>query len=500
MERKKRVFSLIKDLGMRRQIMDIKIDDQIYFARGNQKTQSERDLAWLSVVAAIIKDIPVVFSGNNPTSEYEEYVRQICQKLEIQKDIATILFTSGSTGKPKPLQRSFSRLVEMTKYSAKYTKLKPGMVVSDLKGMSHESGLSMFLRAAYKKCPLIFIDPSWDYCQIVERAIEKKVDYFNASAMQWHGVARALKESNLKWKLKTAIVTSGIIDLETVAILSERTNCEIYCAYAMTEIGIVTYLDPRQVNKKHGSVGKPLPGISIKIMNEKGKECIPFEEGEIVIFSEYLAYPNEPPYYSGDNGYFDEQGYLFLCGRKGDVLKIKGRRVNTMQIEGAYERYSCVVFGISEKMLGNHEAVIVVETSDSIDTVRAYIEKIVPPVSEVCRPRWIFVSEKLPTTSRGKFDRIKIKDIYGKKIEKIKNEEKLINSFEKNIAEIFEEVLYTKGVQPDDSFFALGGKSLRVMTLIANIRRTFQVEITAEQIYKNPTVKKLSKIIHEKCK
>ena len=500
MKKNKTIFSNIKDEELKKRIGEIDIKGSLYFAYSGQKTQEERDVAWVNVLAAINKKIPVVFFGLNPTEKYKKYVKNVCKKLEVQPDTMAIALTGGSTGNPKIIQSNEEKIVIQEKYQIESLSIDNSVVIGDFRGLNHYSGLGQFLRAAFTGCPFVFIDSTKDYLDIVQDCIEKGVTCLDVSAMQWHGIARALEDNDLKWDLKIAVSTSGIIDEESIRILTERTPCKISCAYTMTEFGIVAEIGSEMLMKKYSSAGKPVPGVTISVVNENGKKCLPYEEGEIVVKSKFISYPNVSPFFSGDNGYLDEDGYLYVTGRKGDVLKIKGRRVNAMQIENAYKKYQSVVFGVPVPIMGGHEGVIVVETTDSVKKVYEYIKQAEPPVSVVCRPRWIFIAKKLPRMVSGKFDRMRIKDIYTKKIEDKKNninnkEDFPKNDIEKKLLTIWENVLNAKGISRNDDFFELGGKSLRVMSMISRIRRVFGVNLTPVNILKNPTLKKMAQLI-----
>ena len=498
-KKKWNVLSLIKDEELKNKVKNIKFNEKLIFLHGDQENQEQRDAVWIKFLAALHQKIPIVLLGADSTKEYEAYARKTCESLEVFNDTALILFTSGSTGKPKPIQRTLSVLLLETIRNV-HVPITEKMIMADFRGVNN-SGVNYFIRALSTGTKFVYIDSRKDYHTIVQEMIDKKVDYLAASAMQWHGITRALQAGKFKWNLKVAISSAGAIDDESLKILLAISDCRAYCVYGMTELGMVTFLDSKMILLKRGSVGKPFSQVKVDILDEKGEKCDPYMEGEIVITSELLSPSIKNPHHTGDNGYLDEDGYLYLTGRKGDVLKIKGRRVNVMQIENAYKRYRSVVFGVQVPIMGGHEGVIVVETNDSLRKVCEYIEKTAPPVSEVCRPRWIFVSKKLPRTSTGKFDRTYIKNKYTKKIEEKKNNKNLIkgdiykNDFEVKLIDVWEKVLNMRGVTRNDDFFKLGGKSLRVMSTISMIKRVFGVDLKPSDISKNPTIKSLAKKI-----
>lgn len=499
MKRKKSRISFVKNLEVLKMASSAKVCGRVYYAQGGQKTQKARMHAWSKILAAIENNIPVVLLGNNASKEYIHFVKKNVKSLKMSNDVAFILFTSGSTGEPKSRQRTLAESVYSASYGIKKTGLTKNMIVGDYRGLNSYAGVHQFLKAVMVGAEIVFIDSEIDYVEVVRMAIRKKINYFNASAMQWHGIARALRELGVRWELKVGIVASGLVDEETKKILTSLTQCRLFSIYAMSEAGIVSYLDHFKYANKTKSVGIPVSKMTVKIM--KGDKGVPVgEEGEIVIGSPYISPSVSNPYHTEDNGYFDKDGFLYVTGRKGDVLKINGRRVNITQLERAYDKYNSVVFGVPAEVLGNHEAAIVFETKDSLENIKEYVRNTKPPFNFVCEPRWIFVQKKLPLTISGKLDRVKIKKLFTAKIEKIKKENdtrKDSNMTETVVAKIFEEVLFVKGVRGSDCFFKLGGKSLRVLSLISTIRRKFKIEITPVQVFENSTVRKLAKIIDE---
>ena len=491
----------IKSYMLKQKISNFEVSGPFYYAGGVEKTQKERALAWMKILFALVNHIPIVFLGSNPTRKYENYVKKVCKNLDVQADTAIIFFTSGSTGKPKAIQRSYNKLFFADSYFIERTEITKNMIMADYRGTNTDAGLHQLLRAIFGMAQFVFIDSTQDYSHIVSDMIKNNIQYCNASALQWHGMANVLEEENLYWDLKVAINTTGTPDKDSLEILKKRTKCKVFTSYAMSEIGVVCMLDPEMINEKRTSVGKPIDGVNISIVNNEKQVCMPYEEGEVVIDSEYISYPNVSPYSTGDSGYLDEDGCLYLTGRKGDILKIKGRTVNAMQIENAYSKYQSVVFGVTVSIIGGHEGVMVIETNDTLKNVKEYIRDNEPPVSDVCRPRWIFISKKLPRLASGKFDRMKIKKVYTDKVSK-KKKVKVVesgklskNETEIKLINIWENILNLQGITRTDNFLELGGKSLRVMSMLSRIKRVFGIELFPRDVYKNITVKDLAKKI-----
>ncbi len=125
-------------------------------------------------------------------------------------------------------------------------------------------------------------------------------------------------------------------------------DLQIYCVYGITEVtGRFCILDPKKIDEKIGSVGLPLEGMMVSVRDEDGKEMGPNEEGEVYADGVCLmkGYINNPEankkamtphgFATGDFGYLDDEGYLFLAGRRDDIIKVGGEKVSLNLIEEA---------------------------------------------------------------------------------------------------------------------------------------------------------------------
>jgi long-chain acyl-CoA synthetase len=125
-------------------------------------------------------------------------------------------------------------------------------------------------------------------------------------------------------------------------------DLQIYCVYGITEgTGRFCILDPKKIDEKTGSVGFPIEGMTVSVRDEEGGEVGPGGEGEVYADGVCLmkGYINSPEanmrsmtpcgFATGDFGYLDEEGYLFLAGRRDDIIKVGGEKVSLNLIEEA---------------------------------------------------------------------------------------------------------------------------------------------------------------------
>jgi acyl-CoA synthetase (AMP-forming)/AMP-acid ligase II len=194
---------------------------------------------------------------------------------------------------------------------------------------------------------------------------------------------------------------------------------QIFVMYGATEATArLSYLPPSMLNEKMGSIGKGIPGVELKVLNEAGEPVNPGEVGEIVAWGENIAmgYLNNPEataekfidgaYYTGDLATVDEDGYMYIVDRKADFIKSYGHRVSSQQVEACILELEDVVSAaaIGEPDLLRGEAIVV------FVTLRAGSPLTTEDIFSHCRhklsrhmvPKTIEILDSLPLNSQGK--------------------------------------------------------------------------------------------------
>ena len=164
-----------------------------------------------------------------------------------------------------------------------------------------------------------------------------------------------------------------------------------YVMYGQTEATArLSYLPPELYESKKGSMGKGIPGVELRVVNEKGKNIKPGEVGEVIargdnIMLGYFADEEGTMstirngwLYTGDLGTVDEDGYIFLTARKKEIIKVGGKRISPKEIEAVIlelpEVVDCTIEGIEDELLGEAlKATIVIKPENG---KKAFLEKI----------------------------------------------------------------------------------------------------------------------------
>lgn len=199
-------------------------------------------------------------------------------------------------------------------------------------------------------------------------------------------------------------------------------SVRIYCVYGLTEVaGRLCILDPEMLDAKTGSVGFPLRGMTVTVRDDEGRNAKPCEEGEVHVEGPALmsGYLNNPEvnagvmkpwgFATGDFGYLDEDGCLFLRGRRDDIFKVGGEKVSSKMIEDAvfgfddFEEF--MVTHVSDEHMGNMPCLYYVLKKGVKFNKRQLLEhlkKVLPPTHIPVRFRQVAA---IPRTSSGKATR-----------------------------------------------------------------------------------------------
>ena len=203
-------------------------------------------------------------------------------------------------------------------------------------------------------------------------------------------------------------------------------HTEIVIMYGATEASArLTYLEPSRFNDRIDSIGKAIPGVTVKVLDEDGKEMAPGQVGEIVGSGENImkGYYKDTEttakvldhngYHTGDLGFSDEEGFLYIVGRKDNVIKVGGHRINPTEIEDVIMEtglvLETVVIGIPDKFLGNR-LIAFLAPIDVNTTSNEVLGCCVSKLSKRKLPSEIRIVKSLPKLSSGKIDKKKCKD------------------------------------------------------------------------------------------
>lgn len=342
---------------------------------------------------------------------------------------AMILYTSGTTGEPKGVTLSHGNLVSNGRAIIDYLGLGPDDSIVSVLPFHYSYGNSV-LQTHMAVGARLVIENGMHYPARVLGCIEaEQVTGFSGVPSTYALLMSRCSPNDYRLGSLRYLTQAGgaMTPALTREVCSAFPHADLFVMYGQTEATArLTYLPPRQLHRKLGSVGIPVRGVSVDIRNDAGMSLPPGQCGEVWVTGSNVmrGYWRDPDrtaqvisngwLRTGDLGYRDRDGYLFLQGRQDDIIKSGAHRVSPHEIEEVISQLSEVeevaVTGVPDEMLGQLiKAVIVAKPGALLDArkvCRHCLEQL-PPFKV---PKQVEFVATLPKTASGKVRRFMLGD------------------------------------------------------------------------------------------
>ena len=336
----------------------------------------------------------------------------------------TMIYTSGTTGKPKGAVRAGGPDPEALGALLNLFGYRPDDIYIT-SGPLYHSGPSAFMGAGLLYGQTIIVQRKFD-AEDWLRLVDK---YGASSTFSAPALIRMIcalpgdvkdryDRSCMRVMIANAAPWSYALKQQYVADFPPESLFEVY---GSTELGVDTVLMPADQMRKPGSCGKPAPGIEITLLDDDGNEVTgtgPDHPGEVFVRSKSAFdtyYKNDASYAAssrgdfhtvGDIAYWDDEGYLYICDRKTDMIITGGMNVYPAEIEAALEQhpeiYDVAVFGIPSQEWGEVVHATVVRAPGSSLTGEELTAFAREHLASYKVPRSVDFMDELPRTGSGK--------------------------------------------------------------------------------------------------
>jgi malonyl-CoA/methylmalonyl-CoA synthetase len=345
-------------------------------------------------------------------------------------DPALLIFTSGTTGKPKSVPLTHRNLTtDLDALNEMWRRSASDRLLHVLPA-HHLHGLGLALYGSLLVGGEIVLAPAFDPRLVLDVVRHLSINVvMGVPTMYARLIATARPDDSLSG-LRLALCGSAPLGLRQWEAFRKRFGITLIERYGLTEVGIITS-NPIDA-PVGGSVGVPIPGATVVVHADEGYfpptpgRASP--RGEVCIAGPTVmpGYGNDPEanaksfvdgyFRSGDLGYFDERGYLWIDGRLKDLIIVGGSNVVPAEVERALEGIGeileCAAVGVPDADLGEIVGVFVVPsdaalTKDRVE--RAVSDAAAAQLARYKRPRRVFVVSELPRNTMGKIDRARLR-------------------------------------------------------------------------------------------
>ena len=346
---------------------------------------------------------------------------------------AACLFTSGSTGRPKGVLIDEADLIRRVAAEIAWFDLTADDVLLSILPFSFDVGLNQLMTALAVGGELVILE-SWLPADILRAAEARKVTGISAVPSIWQDMINAGARFDTATRhaaLRYITVSGGSLSRAALQRLPDVVGAAgIFKTYGQTEAFRATSLRPDEYQRKLDSVGKPFPGVHVYVVRDDGTRCDVAEVGEVVhaglgVMMGYLGdtdgstklRPN--PFqgkddsspvavFTGDMGYLDNDGFLFLKGRRDSMMKVMGNRVYPQEITNQIVTIpgvqDAVVVGMTQAD-GQTRLVAFLTASPGVDVSESAVRRTLnAKLPAFMIPKEIVFVGHIPRTPSGKVD------------------------------------------------------------------------------------------------
>ena len=345
-------------------------------------------------------------------------------QLPEENDEGLVLHTSGTTSRPKIVPLTNKNIYSSAENISKSLNLSEADHCLNIMPLFHIHGLIAILAASIRSGASVCASNGFNALKFLELAKSEKITWYSGVPTMHQAILlRAEKNLELAKNLNLRLIRSSSASLPPAVFekLNNVFGCSVIEAYGMTEATHQMTSNPLPPKKqKPGFVGIPA-GPEVCIMDEKDKILDQGETGEVCIKGDNvtLGYDNNPEanknsftngwFRTGDQGYFDQNGYLKISGRLKEIINKGGEKISPLEVDNVLMDHplieQAVCFGYEDKMLGEDiaAAIIVKEGKNCSETdVKTYAQE---KLAKFKIPKKIFFVNEIPKGATGKLQR-----------------------------------------------------------------------------------------------
>jgi len=337
-----------------------------------------------------------------------------------EDDTAVILYTSGTTGKPKGAELTHHNLHRNADVSSRTTcEIEAGDVVFGGLPLFHSFGQTVSMNASLMVGACLTLVPRFDPAEALETIQRDGVTHFYGVPTMYGALLHhPERESYDTSTLRQCITGGASMPVEVLRGFEEAFGAIVLEGYGLSETSPVSSSNHPDQERKPGSIGTPLEGVEMKVVDEDDNEVARGEVGEIVIRGHNImkGYWQRPDataeamrggwFHSGDMARIDEEGYFYIVDRKKDLIIRGGYNVYPREVEEVLYEHpkirEAAVLGVPHDEWGEEiGAAVVLHEGEELDPgeVSAYVKE---RIAAYKYPRIVWFLDELPKGPTGK--------------------------------------------------------------------------------------------------
>jgi malonyl-CoA/methylmalonyl-CoA synthetase len=342
-------------------------------------------------------------------------------------DLAAILYTSGTTGRSKGAMLSHGNLSSNAQVLNHYWRWRRGDVLLHALPIFHVHGLFVASHGALMSGSKMIWLPRFDPKEVV-RHLPRASVFMGVPTMYVRLLDEPSFDAQTVRSMRLFVSGSAPLLTDTFKQFEARTGQRILERYGMSETVMLTS-NPYDGNRVGGTVGLPLPGVSVRIVDDAGVELAAPEIGSIQVkgpnvFSGYWRMPEKTReeftddgwFRTGDVGRWDANGYLSIVGRSKDLIITGGYNVYPKEIESYLDDMDGVaesaVIGVPHRDFGEAVTAVVVRKPGAVLDEAAIVASLKSRIAGFKVPKRVHVVDELPRNAMGKVQKNELRKRY----------------------------------------------------------------------------------------
>ena len=337
-----------------------------------------------------------------------------------EDDIAVILYTSGTTGKPKGAELTHANLSRNAEISSRTTcQVGAGDVVLGALPLFHSFGQTVAMNASVRVGACLTLVPKFDPGEALETMGRDRVTHFYGVPTMFGALLHHPERDRFDTSsLRTCITGGASMPVEVLRGFEEAFGCIVLEGYGLSETSPVASSNHPGMERKPGSIGTPIEGVEMQVVDEDDNPLPQGEVGEIVIRGHNImkGYWQRPDataeamrggwFHTGDMAKTDEEGYFYIVDRKKDLIIRGGYNVYPREVEEVLYEHpkirEAAVIGVPHDEWGEEiGAAIVLHEGEELapEEVSAYVKE---RIAAYKYPRVVWFIDELPKGPTGK--------------------------------------------------------------------------------------------------